>query len=221
MGTMKVYQLAHSPYCIPITSALTACGVPFETIEVPNHDRALVIQLTRGAYYQVPVIEDNGRIVFESGPDTQDIAHYVDARHAGGRLFPPRWDGLQTILIPYLENDVEGITFKLCDSRLIDTIDDLVARTMVIRHKERRFGRGCVESWKRERESLSREATRLMAPFDARLEHSAFVLGDAPVYIDFLLFGVLGNLTFRDYNPLPPLAHLRRWHENMKAFRFS
>jgi glutathione S-transferase len=218
---MKIYQLAHSPFCIPITSALAACGVRFETVEVPNHDRSAIIKLTGGAYYQVPVIEDGGRVIFESDPETQDVAHYVDARYTGGRLFPDRWDGVQAILIPYLEDDVESVTFKLCDSRYIDDIDDLVARTMVIRHKERKFGRGCVEGWKRERESLGHEATRLMAPFDSMLAHSAFLLGDAPVYVDFLLFGVLGNLAFRGYNPLPPLDHLRRWHAEMTGYRFS
>ena len=218
---MTIYQLAHSPYCIPITRALEACGAAFKTVEVPNHDRRILIELTGGAYYQVPVLEDDGRVVFESGTDTQDVARHVDATRAGGRLFPRRWDGLQAILIPYVENDIEGVTFKLCDIRYIDDIGDLVARTMLIRHKERKFGRGCVETWKSQKESLRTEAVRLLTPFDAMLEHSPFVLGNVPVQVDFSLFGTLGNLTFRDYNPFPPLDHLRRWYQRMSEFRFG
>jgi glutathione S-transferase len=218
---MTVYQLAHSPYCIPITRALDACAAAFTTVEVPNHDRRIVIELTGGAYYQVPVLDDDGKIVFESGPDTQDIARYVDATRAGGRLFPRRWDGLQAILIPYVENEIEGVTFKLCDVHYIDDIDDLVARTMLIRHKERKFGRGCVEDWKARKDSLRAEAARLMTPFDAMLDHTPFLLGDAPVQIDFALFGVLGNLTYRNYNPFPPLDRLRDWHSRMSGFRFD
>ena len=53
---LTVYQLEHSPYCIPITRALGALGVPFATRNVSNADRREVIELTRGGYYQVPVL---------------------------------------------------------------------------------------------------------------------------------------------------------------------
>lgn len=195
--------------------------MPFETIDVPNHDRSAIIKLTGGAYYQVPVLKDAENIVFESGVDTQDVARYVDERYAQRRLFPPQAEGLQAILIPYLENEVEGVTFKLCDIHGLDEIEDLVARTMTIRHKERRFGRGCVAVWKREKNMLWQEAKRLLTPFDVMLKHARFVLGGEPAYVDFLLYGVLGNLTYRDYNPLPRLAHLQRWHDEMRTFRFS
>ena len=46
---LTVYQLEHSPYCIPITRALGALGVPFATRNVSNADRREVIELTRGA----------------------------------------------------------------------------------------------------------------------------------------------------------------------------
>jgi glutathione S-transferase len=60
-----------------------------------------------------------------------------------------------------------------------------------------------------------------MRPFDAMLEHTSFLLGEVPVQLDFALFGTLGNLTFRDYNPLPPLDRLRRWFHRMSEFRFE
>ena len=34
--SLTIYQMAYSPFCIPITAALRACGVAFETREVPN-----------------------------------------------------------------------------------------------------------------------------------------------------------------------------------------
>jgi glutathione S-transferase len=90
-----------------------------------------------------------------------------------------------------------------------------------MRHKERRFGRGCVEQWRGDAAMIRAEADRLLGRFEITLQHSPFLFGDAPVYSDFSLFGIIGNLTFRGYNALnaqqPALA---RWREALAAFRF-
>ena len=113
--SLTVYQLEHSPYCIPITRALGALDQPYETRNVPNGDRREVIEITNGAYYQVPVIVHDGKIVFESSSSSIDVARYVDGALGGGRLFPSDWEGLQRIVIPYIEDNVESVTFKLVD----------------------------------------------------------------------------------------------------------
>src|SRR4051812_7376348 len=113
--SLVVYQLAHSPYCIPITAALQACGADFEMREVPNWDRREIITLTGGGSYQVPTLVHDGKPVFETAADSQDIARYIDVTFAGGRLFPRHLEGLQAILIDHLENDVESVTFRLVD----------------------------------------------------------------------------------------------------------
>ena len=46
-----IYQLAYSPYCIPITQALSIFGQEFETREVPNWERGEILKLTNGSYY--------------------------------------------------------------------------------------------------------------------------------------------------------------------------
>ena len=199
---VTIHQMAHSPFCIAITRALDACGVSFETREIPNWDRSEILRLTDGAYYQVPVLVHDGRVVIESTPESQDIARYVDATFAGGKLFPARLEGLQAIVIDFIENEVEGHTFKLVDPSWIASLDDVVARGMVIRHKERRFGRDCVEEWARTAAQIRAEADRLLERFEVTLRHSPFVFGELPVYSDFLLFGILGNLTYRGYNRL-------------------
>ena len=219
--SLVVYQLAHSPYCIPITAALRACGTDFETREVPNWDRREIITLTGGASYQVPTLLHDGRPIFETAADSQDVARYIDANFAGGRLFPERLEGLQAILIEHLEDDVEGVTFRLVDPHYLDSIPDLVARTMVIRHKERKFGRGCVEAWRREAPALRVEADRLLKRFDQMVEHSPFLLGAAPVYADFLLYGIIGNMTWNGWNSLSAdQPSLIRWTERLRDFRF-
>ncbi len=218
---MILHELAHSPFCIPVRRVLEAAGVPFTTVEVLNHDRASLLRLTGGACYQVPVIEHEGEIVFETAPDTQHVARWLDAAFARGRLFPARLEGLQSILVPHLENEVEGATFPLCDAHYVPSIADPVARGMVIRHKERRFGHGCVEAWQRDRGALWTAAVEKLRPFDSMAAHSPYLLGAEPVWADFLLWGILGNLTWRNWNPFPPLPDLGRWHARLATYRFD
>jgi glutathione S-transferase len=214
--SLTVYQMAYSPFCIPITAALRACGVEFATREIPNWDRSELLRLTNGTYYQVPVLDHDGRIVIESSAGSEDIAHYVDQHFAGGRLFPERLDGLQQIVTEFLSDDVEFQTFRLLDPHTLDQIADPVARGLFLRHKERKFGRGCVEQWRREAAAIRAEADRLLERFEITLRHSPFLFGEAPVYSDFLLLGVLGNLTYGGHNRLhPQQAALSAWLERM------
>lgn len=219
--SLTIYQMEYSPFCIPITAALRACGVEFATREIPNWDRTELLRLTDGAYYQVPVLVHDGRTVVESSADSEDIAHYVDAHFAGGRLFPARLDGLQQIINEFLSDDVEFHTFRLIDPQNLDGITDPIARGLFLRHKERKFGRGCVEQWRRDAALIRAEANRLLERFEITLRHAPFLFGDVPVYADFLLFGILGNLTYHDCNRLnAEQAALGKWREAMAAYRF-
>ena len=76
--SLQIYEMAHSPYCIPITQALTCFGVPFERVIIPNWDRREVARLTSGAYYQVPVLVDRESVVFETREDPLAVPHFID-----------------------------------------------------------------------------------------------------------------------------------------------
>jgi len=219
---LTIHQLEYSPFCIPITQALTASGVAFDTKEVPNWDRTELLQLTNGEYYQVPVLVHDGRVIIESSGESEDIARYIDVTFAQGRLFPPPLDGLQAIVIDFLSDEVEFQTFRLLDPHILDTIADPVARGLFLRHKERKFGRGCVEAWRRDALSIRAEADRLLQRFETTLRHSPFIFGQEPVYSDFLLLGVIGNLTYRGYNQLTSAQPaLIAWETKMRDFRYS
>ena len=218
--SVTLYELAHSPFCIPIAQALTACGVAFARREIPNWDRGELLRLTEGAYYSVPVLQHDERIVFESGADSQDVARYVDKTFARGTLFPPALDGLQAIVIDFLENEVESLTFKLADIHYVPGIPDVVARGMTVRHKERKFGRGCIEQWTRDASAIRADADKLLARFETTLLHSPFLFGDTPVYSDFLLLGIIGNFTYRGWNDLSPAQPaLGKWVATMRGWR--
>lgn len=219
--SVVLYQMAHSPYAIPIRQALTACGVEYETREVPNWDRNEVIRLTEGAYYQIPVLVHGDRVVFETGANSLDVARYVDATWAGGNLFPESLAAPNLCLTEWIEDTLEGCTFKLADIHYVPAIDDLIARTMVVRHKERKFGRGCIEQWRRDAAVIRSDLDDLLSRCESTLKHSPFLLGATPVYADFALFGVLGNLTHHGWNQLSwNQIALQSFVERLMAWRF-
>lgn len=220
---LKLWQFPYSPFCIPVIRVLDAARVDYESIEIPSWDKSAVIELTQGAYYQVPAIQHGDAIVYESGDDTQDLPRYLDRTFLGGKLFPEKCDGLQSILNRYLENDVEGVTFKLNDAKRIPLMENLVGKTMLIRHKERKFGRGCVQRWARKEKELLADLADVLAPVESALKHSRYLLsGHAPVYADFLLYGMLGNLTYGGLNEIPSrLPSVQRHYLEMAEFSFQ
>lgn len=222
MADLTLYEFAHSPFCISIARTLEALGVPFARVEVGNWDRSEISRLTEGQYYQVPVLVHGDKVVYESGGDSQDVAGYVEAQFGRRKLFPASAEGVQEILLEYIEERVEDLTFKLVDPFYVDSIAEVGARTMVVRHKERKFGRGCIEAWRRDREALRAQADWLLARFEAMLGRTPFLLGDTPVYADFSLYGILGNLTYKGHNQLSPEQRaLQAWYQRLAAFRYA
>ncbi len=219
----ELYQFPYSPFCIPIIRVLEAGGVDYDSVEIPQWDRSEIIKLTNGAYYQVPVLKYGSTIVYETGDDTQDVARFVSDTFLGGRLFPASAQGLHEIVLRYLENDVEGVSFRLSDPERIDGIEDLVARTVSIRHKERKFGRGCLEQWRAQKDSIRREVTNLLRPLDSRLTQSRFLFSDdSPVYADFLLYGLIGNILWGGFEEIPAgLDAVARHYADIGSFSFA
>jgi len=219
--SVVLYQMPHSPYAIPIRQALIACGVSPHTRDVPNWDRGEIIRLTGGAYYQVPLLVHNGRIIFESEGNSLDVARYVDSTWGNGTLFPEALSAPNLCLTEWIEDAVEARTFKLADVHYVPSIEDTVARTMVIRHKERKFGKGCVEQWTQGAGFIRAELDSLLSRCEATLRHSHFLLGATPVYADFALFGVLGNLTHNGWNRLSTdQTALQRFANQLQNWRF-
>ena len=143
----------------------------------------------------------------------QEVAHYVDRRYRL-HLFPKAFDGLQLILSCYIEHDLEMVGFKVNDTYVIPTLP-LIERTMLIRHKERKFGRGCVREWATHRRYLCTQFAELLKPIDNMLAASPFLLADRPLFADYNLYGVLANYLFNDKTRLPNLKHLRHWYQAM------
>ena len=211
---IELFQFSWSPYCIVARRILEFSGRPFKITSIPNGDRALVWKLTQGAYYAVPVIRDGRQVIFELNDDTQVIAKYLDAKYSLG-LFPAELEGVQSLLWRFIENDVEGVGFKLNDiywKEFVPQSDHL----RFLRHKERKFGRGCIDQWRLLRPSLLEQLEAVLLPFEEMLTYQPFLLDSRPRFVDFDLYGMLGNFLFSGHYKLPKSRpHIRKWYKRM------
>jgi len=215
---IELIQFPWSPFCIVQRRILEFAGTRFKITNIPNTDRSLVWKLTRERYYQVPVIRDGRQVIFETGEDSQVIAKYLDNKLGLG-LFPSHLRGLQTILWRHIEDEIEGLGFKLNDIYHRDRIP-AKERPAFVRHKERKFGRGCLERWRDEQATMLKQLEEKLIPYEQMLLEKPFLLGDRPRFVDFDLYGMLGNFLASGKYELPA-AHtqIRAWHARMTKAR--
>jgi glutathione S-transferase len=217
---IELIQFAWSPFCIVQRRILEFAGVPFNVINIPSHDRSLVWRLTRQRYYGVPIVRHGKSVLFEVDNDSQVIAKYLDARLLLG-LFPWELDGVQAILWRYIENEIEGPCFKLNDvywKEFVPKADQLP----FLRHKERKFGPGCIDQWRAQQRDLLAQLEQRLVPFEEMLMYRPFLLDHRPRFVDFDLYGMLGNLLYSGHYRLPKAhTHLRQWHRRMARVQFK
>jgi glutathione S-transferase len=216
----ELIQFPWSPFCIVQRRILEFAGARFKITNIPNSDRSLVWRLTRQRYYGVPIIRDGKSVIFEVGEDTQVIAKYLDTKFQLG-LFPWEQEGTQSIIWQYIESQVEAIGFKL---------DDIYWREVVppsdqlgfLRHKERKFGRGCLDQWRAQQKDLLVQLEQRLVPFEEMLMYRPFLLDQRPRFVDFDLYGILGNFLYSGHYRLPRAhSHLKTWYRRMTGVQYK
>ena len=207
---IELIQFPWSPFCLVQARILAYGGVSHKITNIPPSDRALIWRLTRERYYQAPVIKDGRNVLFETEDNSQVIAKYLESKLQLG-LFPPPWDGVQKILWRYIENDIEGLTFKLNDAFYREFLPKS-EQLPYLRHKERKFGRGCLDQWFAQRKEMSASLAQALLPFELMLRNKPYLLDDQPRFVDFDLWGMLANYLYSGHYKLPA-AHprLKNW----------
>jgi glutathione S-transferase len=215
---IELYQFPWSPYCLVQRRILEFSRAPHKVINLSTADRSVVWKLTKERYYQLPILREGRNVIFETGDNSQVLAKYVDDRlHLG--LFPHQWDGVQDVLWAYIDNDIEGYTFKLNDAYFTEFVpraEQLAYR----RHKERKFGRHCLEQWRAQEKTLRAELSERLVPFESMLARRDFLLDAQPRFVDFDLWGILANLKYSGHHDIPAAhARLRKWHARMSKIK--
>ncbi|MHB8521308.1 MAG: glutathione S-transferase C-terminal domain-containing protein [Limisphaerales bacterium] len=217
---IELIQFVWSPFCIVQRRILEFAGAPFKPVNIPSTDRSLVWRLTRHRYYGVPIIKDRRTVVFELDEDSQVIGKYLDSKLRLG-LFPRPWAGLQNILWRCIENEIEGVCFKLNDIYYQEFVP-AGEQLAFLRHKERKFGRGCIDQWRDRQPELLEELACRLTSFEQMLADRPFLLDQRPRFVDFDLFGMLGTFLHSGHYTLPA-AHtrLRGWYQRTATIQSS
>jgi glutathione S-transferase len=213
---IELIQFPWSPFCIVQRRILEFSGMPFKLTNIPNQDRSLVWKLTKQRYYGVPILRDGKNVIFEVSDDSQVIAKYLDAKFRLG-LFPNKWCDMQSILWRNIENEIEGAAFRLNDiywTEFVPAADQL----QFLRFKERKFGRGCIDQWRKGQKSWLKQLEERLLPFEMMLTHLPFILDERPRFVDFDLFGMLENFLYSGHYHLPRRhKKIQQWHRRMQT----
>jgi glutathione S-transferase len=217
---IELIQFPWSPFCIVQRRILEFSGAPFKTTNIPNQDRSLVWKLTRQRYYGVPIVRDGKNVIFEVSNDSQVIAKYLDEELELG-LFPAKWRGVQSVLWRFIENEVEGAAFRLNDIYWKENVP-AAEQLQFLRFKERKFGRGCIDQWRKEQEIWLKKLEDRLIPFEIILTHQDYLLDDKPRFVDFDLFGMLENFLYSGHYHLPNRhKQIHEWHRRMATITFD
>jgi glutathione S-transferase len=215
---IELIQFPWSPFCIVQRRILEFSGAPFKITNIPSTDRSLVWRLTKERYYGVPIIKHGKNVVFELNDDSQVIAKYIDEELELG-LFPPELEGVQSILWRYIENEIEGAGFRLNDIYWKERIPK-ARQVHWLRHKERKFGRGCIDQWRKAQNDWLKLLEQRLLPFEEMLAHNAFLLGEQPRFVDFDLFGMLDNFLYSGHFELPAAhSQIKDWHRRLSRLK--
>ena len=136
-------------------------------------------------------------------------------------LFRSEHEGVQSILWRTIENEIEGATFRLNDIYYRENLPP-ADHLQYLRFKERKFGRGCIDQWRRDQKIWLKKLESGLAPFEQMLAHSEFLLSERPLFVDFDLFGILENFLFSGHYTLPKSQpNLREWQRCMKTIKIA
>jgi glutathione S-transferase len=217
---MILVQFPWSPFCLVQRRILEYSRAPFTLRTIPSTDRTLVWRWTKQRYYQVPILKDGKNVIFETDDDSQVIAKYLDVK-LGLDLFPRRHAGIQNLIWRHIEGAVEEVGFKLNDIYYEELVP-ANERLLFLRHKERKFGRNCIEQWRQQQAALLAELAERLMPYEQMLMTRPYLLDEQPRFIDFDLFGMLANFLFSGHYQLPaPHTRLQDWYGRLSGLQHA
>jgi glutathione S-transferase len=217
---IELVQFPWSPFCIAQRRILEYSGTAFKIVNIPPQDRSLIWKLSRQRYYGVPFLMDGKIDVFEVSEESQVIAKYLDSK-LGLNLFPAELEGVQSILWRFIESEVEGPAFRLNDIYYQENVR-AADQLQYLRFKERKFGRGCIEQWRADQRGWLKKLEASLLPFEEMLMHNSFLLGETVRFVDFDLFGMLGNFLCSGHYHLPRRhKEIQKWHARMSTLKLN
>ena len=189
---MRLHQFPYSPFAAKVRKYLELKGLACEIVNVPYLDRRELVALTGGTM-QIPVLEDGGRVLDESAR----ITAYLDETYRPSL----REDSLAIVVEGWADNVLEDVAFRLATPGVKDRFAELEggrrdAPAFFRLVKERKYGPGCVESWRTAERVLAERLAALLSPLGQALAARPFVLGTTASLADAAVYGQLYMVEF-------------------------
>jgi glutathione S-transferase len=182
---MKLYRFHYSPFARKVQTVLDLLGLRYQVIEVQYAERSELATLTGGYVYVPVLVDDDGSVLMES----RDICERLLARPGAQWLVPSPLEGPIWAYADFVDNVLEDIAFRIASPDVREQWPTPGERALYNLNKERKFGAGCVDLWRREREQLIAKLQRLLAPSFTTLQSRHFLFGDRPTLADAALHG--------------------------------
>jgi glutathione S-transferase len=210
---MKLYQFCYSPFAAKVRKCIAWKGLDCEMVEVPMLDRRALVAVTGGSI-MIPVLEDGDSVISDSPRITAYLERYAPTLRAAPTA---------AIIESWSDNVVEEVAFRIAAPAIDERIAALNggradARAMFRLIKERKYGAGCLETWRAQRlESIAR-LTMLLAPVEEAVGANAFILGDTPTLADAAVYGQLYMIEWAIHGFVDELpAPVAEWYHRVEA----
>jgi glutathione S-transferase len=187
---MKLYRFRYSPFARKVQMVLDLLGRRYQLVEVPYSDRDEIARVTGGHIYVPVLVGDDGRVTVES----RQICELLLADESARWLAPEPLEGPIWAYADFVDGPLEDILFRVASPFVRDAWERPGERALYTLIKERKFGAGCVDQWKRDQEPLLDRARLLLAPTIRTLRSVPFLFGAEPTLADAALYGNLAML---------------------------
>ncbi|MEM1059406.1 MAG: methyltransferase domain-containing protein [Verrucomicrobiota bacterium] len=219
---LRLYHYPSDARCAALHLMLRQSELRFDLVPLNYCEPSPVVQLTKGNYYNVPVLEDllMAQVIYELSPGQQNCARHVDTL-AQMELFPEAGKGRQEVLTVYLETQCRPLAARINDAYYDRWLKTDLERGLLRRARENAQGRGCLEAWLRDVNELMEEFNDRLRPLNHLLGEQSFLLGPKVTYADYALVGLLREFLHSGGTHLSTeFVHLGNWLDKMEGGQF-
>jgi glutathione S-transferase len=199
---MKLFRFRYSPYARKVQAALDWLGMSYELIEVSYGDRDELARLTGGYIYVPVLLTDRGQVLH----DSRVICEHLTQDERGAALLPAPLEGPIWAYHDWADGTLEDVMFRIASPAVRDAWPTAGERALYVLIKERKFGAGCVDAWRRDQEQLIARARLLLEPSLRTLRQRPFLFGARPTLADAALYGNCLMLEEADPELLPRVS---------------
>lgn len=202
-----LYSMPISHYCVSANRMLAFKGVPFDTVNVPYHDKRDLIKATGQDY--VPTLAWEGKPAF-----WYDIPDFLEPKRPTPTLYPDGQKGLTVALEHWGHQVLEERVWRYLVTKVPPVLGDDHERWVFEEMQTR--ARGPWHVLEMRREEFRQDMDKHLGMVEAMLDGRDWILGD-PSLADFGIYGSLSPLLTVGEKIPKQFPRLASWVKRIQA----